>query len=153
LPKLYDSTHVLAVVRMLNRLERVGETMRAALNSLALVAPEWLRGVALPEWYERYERRVENYQLPKTDSARNALGAQIGTDGWSLLKAIDEATELACLGELPAVKTLRQVWNEQYTAPPHPIRWLKVEEMGASSELIASPYDLEARLSTKRGLE
>jgi hypothetical protein len=34
------STHVLAAVRMLNRLERVGETLRATLNVLAVVAPE-----------------------------------------------------------------------------------------------------------------
>ena len=34
-----DSTHVLAAVRTLNRLERVGETMRAALNELAILAP------------------------------------------------------------------------------------------------------------------
>ena len=38
-----DSTHVLAAVRVLNRLERVGETLRAALNALAVVAPEWLQ--------------------------------------------------------------------------------------------------------------
>src|SRR5262244_4123429 len=105
-----DSTHVLAAVRMLNRLERVGETIRAALNRLAVIAPEWLRGVALPEWYERYERRMENDQFPKTEAARTALGAQIGTDGWSRLQAIDEAPEWACLRELPAIKTLRQVW-------------------------------------------
>ena len=37
-----DSTHVLAAVRVLNRLERVGETMRAALNDLAVMAPDWL---------------------------------------------------------------------------------------------------------------
>jgi transposase len=30
-----DSTYVLAAVRRLNRLERVGETLRAALNELA----------------------------------------------------------------------------------------------------------------------
>src|ERR687885_2090563 len=41
-----DSTHVLAAVRALNRLELVGETMRHALNSLALVAPDWLRAQA-----------------------------------------------------------------------------------------------------------
>jgi transposase len=34
-----DSTHVLAAVRMLNRLEQVGKTLRAALYSLAVVAP------------------------------------------------------------------------------------------------------------------
>lgn len=43
-----DSTHVLAAVRMLNRLERVGETLRATLNVLAVVAPEWVRRVAEP---------------------------------------------------------------------------------------------------------
>jgi transposase len=35
-----DSTHVLAAIRTLNRLESVGETLRAALNSLAVVAPD-----------------------------------------------------------------------------------------------------------------
>ena len=38
-----DSTHVLATVRRLNRLERVGETLRAALNDIAVEAPQWLR--------------------------------------------------------------------------------------------------------------
>jgi transposase len=46
-----DSTHVLAAVRVLNRLERVGETLRAALNSLAVVAPDWLQSVAPATWY------------------------------------------------------------------------------------------------------
>jgi transposase len=36
-----DSTHVLAAVRALNRLEVVGETLRHVLNTLAVVAPEW----------------------------------------------------------------------------------------------------------------
>src|SRR5215475_1339539 len=35
-----DSTHVLAAVRDLNRLERVGETLHATLNVLAVAAPE-----------------------------------------------------------------------------------------------------------------
>ncbi len=38
-----DSTHVLAKIRLLNQVEGVGETFRAALNSLAVVAPEWLK--------------------------------------------------------------------------------------------------------------
>ena len=58
-----DSTHILAAVRTLNRLERVGETMRRALNLLAEVVPEWLRVHAAPEWYERYGRRMENYRF------------------------------------------------------------------------------------------
>ena len=38
-----DATHVLAAVRATNRVVCVGETMRAALNTLAEVDPEWLR--------------------------------------------------------------------------------------------------------------
>src|SRR4028119_1071421 len=38
-----DSTHVLAAIRVMNRLEMVAETLRATLNDLAEVAPEWLR--------------------------------------------------------------------------------------------------------------
>src|SRR5258708_9730138 len=37
-----DSTHVLARVRSLSNLECVGETLRAALEDLAALAPEWL---------------------------------------------------------------------------------------------------------------
>jgi len=49
-----DSTHVLAKVRSLNRVEGVGETFRAALNSLAVVVPEWLQGQWQEGWIERY---------------------------------------------------------------------------------------------------
>jgi hypothetical protein len=41
-----DSTHVLAAVRTLNRMEFVGETLRAALEALAAAAPHWLTGLA-----------------------------------------------------------------------------------------------------------
>ena len=35
-----DSTHVVAAIRYLNRLELVGETLRATLNELAVLAPD-----------------------------------------------------------------------------------------------------------------
>src|SRR6516162_2023326 len=76
-----DSTHVLAAVRVLNRLERVGETMRAALNEVAVMAPDWLQALAPGEWYRRYGRRVENYHLPKTEAAREGLARVIAADG------------------------------------------------------------------------
>jgi transposase len=88
-----DSTHVVGAIRVLNRLERVGETLRAALNSLAVVAPVWVQTLAPPEWYDRYAHRVENYQMPKTDTARKALAAVIAADGQVLLHAIDAAVE------------------------------------------------------------
>ena len=108
-----DSTHVLAAVRMLNRLERVGETLRATVNALAVVAPEWVRQVVEPAWFERYGSRVENYDLPKTEAARKALAHQIGADGQRVLHALDAATDQAWLANVPAVETLRRVWAEQ----------------------------------------
>ncbi len=49
-----DSTFVLANIRVMNRAELVGETLRATLNELAEVDPGWLRGFAQPEWFGRY---------------------------------------------------------------------------------------------------
>ena len=114
-----DSTHVFAAVRVLNRLERVGETLRAALNELATVAPDWLQALAPRTWYERYGRRVENYRLPKTAAARSALAAEIGADGQLLLAAIDAAADRPELAELPMVQVLRQVWAAQYVSNPN----------------------------------
>lgn len=148
-----DSTHVLAAIRVLNRLERVGETLRAALNSLAVVAPDWLRAQAQPEWFKRYSSRVDNYQLPKAEAARQALATTIGEDGYTLLAALENAGELGWLNQVPAVKTLREVWNQQYTTGPEPIKWREVKELGASGAQITSPYDIEARYANKRSIE
>ena len=67
-----DSTHVLAAIRVLHRLELVAETLRAALNELATVAPAWLQGVAPLAWYERYGKRIEDSRLPKEQPQRAA---------------------------------------------------------------------------------
>ncbi len=53
-----DSTHILAAVHDLHLLELVTETLRAALDDLAAVVPDWLRKVAQPVWFKRYGRRV-----------------------------------------------------------------------------------------------
>jgi transposase len=148
-----DSTHALAAIRVLNRLELVGETMRYALNSLAVVAPDWLRAQAPSEWFDRYGSRVENYQFPKTTAAREALAVAIGADGHRLLQAVDAAPDLPWLQDIPAVATLRRVWAEQYTDPPGPLRWREVKDRVPAAELIASPYDADARYSTKRDLQ
>jgi hypothetical protein len=83
------STHILAAVRALNRIEVVGETLRHALHTLAVVAPAWLRAVSPPDWRDRYARRAEDNRLPTTHAARAPLALTIGHDGWRLLAALD----------------------------------------------------------------
>ncbi len=73
-----DSTHVLAKIRSLNRVEGVGETFRAALNSLAVAAPAWLQGQIQADWVDRYEHRIEDYRLPAGKQAREDYAVVIG---------------------------------------------------------------------------
>ena len=123
-----DSTHVFGAIRALHRLETVGETMRATLNVLATVAPEWLRTQATPEWVDRYEKRFEGYRLPKGKAERQQYAEVIGADGFQLLSAIDSETAPSWLREVPMVQVLRQVWVQQYYAPDGPVRWRTEED-------------------------
>jgi transposase len=146
-----DSTHVLAAVRTMNRLERIGETLRAALNSLAVAAPEWLTTIADSGWFKRYGSRIENFNLPKTEVARVQLAAVMGADGKRLLQAIDGFADRDRLMALPEVSMLKRVWEEQLVADNGQLRLREVKEMPPPATLITSPYDGEARFSTKRG--
>src|SRR3954471_22567794 len=102
-----DSTAVLAAVRALNRLDLVGETLRHALEALAVAGPAWLRAQAPPEWYDRYGARLETGRRTLTAAQRDALAASIGADGLRLLRAVGDPAAPAWLRELPAVETLR----------------------------------------------
>jgi transposase len=148
-----DSTYVLAAIRELNRLECVGETLRHALNSLAVVVPEWLRTQAPPEWFDRYGQRLEQYRLPKEKEERAALAEVIGRDGYHLLEAVYGTTALAWLSEVPVVETLRQVWLQQYYREGDLVRWRTPEELPPGKLMIQSPYDAEARYSHRRSVE
>ena len=80
-----DSTHVLAAIRTLNRLEFVLETLRAALNQLSEADAAWVRQWVPLEWYQHYGPRAESFRLPKEASKREALAAALSTCALSLL--------------------------------------------------------------------
>jgi transposase len=82
-----DATCVVAVVRDLNRLELVTETLRAGLEALAAAAPNWLIAMVPEDWYQRYGQRASDYRLPQADAARAALAVTVGADGFALLNA------------------------------------------------------------------
>jgi transposase len=87
-----DSTHVVAAVRALHRVEWVGETLRAGLNDLAIVAPDWLRPQVTADWFERYGTRIEDSRLPKGEAQRCAYAEQSGADGLQWLDALYQET-------------------------------------------------------------
>jgi transposase len=147
-----DSTHVLAAVRKMNRLERVGETLRAALNVLATEYAEWLLMQVTADWFDRYGPRFEQYRLPKKKAEQEKLATEIGADGYQLLTAIYDPATPDWLRTVPEVETLRQVWVQQYYLQDERVFWRTEENSPSSSQTIQSPYDVEARNRTKRDL-
>lgn len=150
-----DSTHVLAAVRTLNRLEFVGETLRAALEALASAAPDWMRTWMDATWQERYGTRVDAYRLPTDEQERRERAQQIAADGYCLLEAVFASAAPAWLRQVPAVNVLRTVWVQQFTRTvtegEQEVAWRGKDDLPPSRVLIASPYDLEARYAKKRG--
>jgi transposase len=145
-----DSSHVLAAVRVLNRLECVGETFRHALNNLAVTAPDWLAPQLDPAWADRYGPRFDEYRLPKKKEERQALADQIGKDGFRLLAAVSATEAPPELRALPAVETLRQVWVQQYRVADDVVHWRDNDDIPPAGQMISSPHDLDARYSVKR---
>jgi len=155
-----DSTHVLAAIRTLNRLELVGETMRRALNELAEADPEWLTQIAKSEWYPRYSQRMDSIRLPKKTEEREALILTIGEDGYILMNALLENKENQGLWKLPGVEVLRRVWLQQYWIEysgddndHYDVHLRKDDNQPPGNLRIHSPYDVDARYSAKRSTE
>jgi transposase len=145
-----DSTHVLARVRSLSNLEYVGETLRATLDDLAVMAPDWLVKQISPDWFERYSHWVENYRLPKAESQRTALAQQIGAEGLHLLQALEKPDAPETLKDEASVQLLRQVWQQHYDFSGGKAKWRVDPQASASEGIIGSPYDPQARTSKKR---
>lgn len=147
-----DSTHVLAAIRLLNRLEGNGETLRAALNAIATVAPDWLQSWVPTEWFERYSRSIEEYRLPKGIPARTALAETIGNDGMQLLAVLWESQEVFYLRQIPTVEILRQTWIHQYYVENGQVRLRAASDLPPAGARMDSPYDPDARYGNKRSV-
>src|SRR5215472_11970711 len=144
-----DATHVLAKVRALNRLVCVAQTMVYVLNVLAEVAPSWVANHCPADWVTRYSHRVEHTRLPQGEAARLSYANQVGRDGWALLEALaaDEIPEW--MSSLPAVTTLRQIWEQQYVPAVDGGQWRPREQALPAAQMINSPYDPDARYAIK----
>jgi transposase len=140
-----DATHVLAAIRVMNRLEQVAETMRAALNELATEAPIWLQDVAPVEWYKRYGRRIEDDRLPQSKAGRENYAQTVGEDGFHLLDLVAQPDAPAGLDNLPKITALRLVWERHYERKGQKVCFKSKKELANAPPGTESPYDPEAR--------
>ena len=145
-----DSTHVLGKIRALNRVLCVWETMRAALNSLAVVTPDWLLAHSQQEWVELYGPRSEDSRTPEGEAERLAFVEGIGQDGVALLTALFDPDAPDWLRHVPAVEILRKVWVQNYQQIDGAVRWRSSDNIPPASLYIGTPYDEEAHYAKKR---
>jgi len=145
-----DSTYVLSRVRVLSRLELVAETMRLALEAIAAQQPAWLQIIALAHWYERYQRQLTSFKLPRAQDKREKLAFEIGADGFYLLEQLQQAQSPAELRALVEVQLLAQVWQQQFQQNEGQVCWQPSEHMQPAAELIATPHDPQARYTARR---
>ena len=144
-----DSTHIVAKVRHLSRMESVAQTLRAALNEIAEFFPKWLHKQITPRWFELYSRRIEEYRLPKGEKSRQQYIDEVGNHGFDLLKAI-AASDSEKLRNLPMVKLLEQMWEQQLEINEGKVCFLAAEKLAPVGERFDSPYDAEAKFGKKR---
>jgi len=145
-----DATPVLAHMRVMRRLEQVGETLRAALNAVAVVEPDWLKSQITEEWFERYNRRIEDTRFPTSEQERLELAETYGKDGYHLLEAIYKPNAPSWLREIPMIQTLRQLWIHHFVMIEDKVCWREPKDTPPSLERMDSPYETEARYGNKR---
>lgn len=131
--------------------------MRAALEALAVAAPDWLaeHGLVSQAWLQRYRARADYWRLPKSEAERAAFAQTVGVDGFTLLDAVAAEARrdggLGWLADLPAVALLRRIWEQQYIRDRRRrVRQRIGKELPPGAARIVSPYDPDARVGIKR---
>jgi IS5 family transposase len=142
-----DSTHVLAAVRDLARLELITEAVRAALEEIAGAAPQLLAGLVDEQWGRRDGRPV---RLGKNPTKPKTRITNAGNDALQLLEHLHTHETGNAFG--PRVQTLRQiVVQNYYRDAAGRLRWRTDDDGGLppSSRAIVSPYDPIARYARR----
>ena len=112
---------VLSVVCAVSRLERLIEAVQLMLEAAAAAAPEWLRSIALPHWYERYDRLQTTHVLPRSSDEQARLACAINTDAVYLLNALALAEHGSTV--LPEVQIVCQEWEQQFRQSAQQVKW------------------------------
>jgi transposase len=155
-----DSTHITAAVAALNRLELVGESVRAVVEALAAVHPQWLtERICVEDFTRRYGTPMTSWRPPMSQTKRDELAIAYARDGYRLLEAVYDQQAPAWLRQVPPVDVLRQVLVQNYTRMVTSSGREVITRREKAPEgdglppghlRIASPYDLDARWGAKR---
>ncbi|GDY80506.1 hypothetical protein SAV31267_099910 [Streptomyces avermitilis] len=139
-----ESTHVLAAVRDLTRLELVTEAVRAVLEEVARTASHLLDGLVDEDWRRRYGRPVRLGKNPTRPKTRIFAG---GDDACRLLERLLHQHGPGYRPG-PQAEALRQIMVQNYyRGAAGRLRRRTADDGGLppSSSTVVSPYDTTAR--------
>lgn len=117
-----DAYGLLLHVCTLSRLEKLVDTMFMMLEILAYSQPDWLRGIVLPHWYQRYIQSGFAGRLPYSLEERQALALAVGQDMDYLLRKVNQARAHGFV-EPHEFIALKQLVNDQYDNSPGGVCW------------------------------
>lgn len=103
------AAEVLSTVCQVTQLHLLDQELRASLSVLAGAAPDWLRAVALPHWYERYKKSEDEAGSGSLLQESQVLAG----DAYRLVDALNLPTAQN-LGDLAEVQVLSRLLEEQF---------------------------------------
>jgi len=145
-----DSTHVLAVVGELSRLENLSENLRVSLRAIQRSDSAFYK-TRIPALYrEHWGTAQSDYQM--TESQRKEALERVGQDIHWLLSFLEINKESFL--RLPELEVLQTLFYQHFTVQDSPQDSQKAclkDKADTGKDKIQSPHETEARYSEKRG--
>lgn len=114
--KSFEDFHSLKLVMTVCAFNRLGELHEAvcqAIEALAFRYPLWLKRVAQPHWYGRYNHIARGAALTAAPRRQELSIQEIDADIHHLLTAAGHSAPLG-IGELPEIRNLECLWKLQF---------------------------------------
>lgn len=120
---------ILASTCIRRQWEIVLETMSNAIEALAATQPEWLRSIALPHWFKRYDKRNSAFDGKRTSINIISMILTVGQDGQYLLNAAEKSGLTGVL-QMHETQMIAHVWQSLFK--------LEGERLGLNSTICSS---------------
>ena len=135
-----DSTHVLAAVRDLTRLELITEAVRAALEEVAGTSPHLLDELVDEEWGRRYGRPVRLGKIPPSPRPGSWPPEAMPSGSWNTSTGTEQAARSALASRLCVRSWCRTTTVTRQAG----LRWRTAEKEGGtglppSSRAVSGP--------------
>jgi transposase len=149
-----DSTHILAVVGELSRIENLSESLRVSLRAIQKQDSAFYEMKTPSLYREHWSAPLSDYQM--TDSQRREALERAGQDIHWLLSFLKDCLETnrKTFLRLPELEVLQTLFHQHFTVQHSQQDSQKVclkKEADTGKDKIQSPHEPEARYSEKRG--